>query len=361
MPGEIPAALPPLPGEEWVLELVVGAVLLLLVGAVLVGGYAIVLRRRNERTAARRGRLEELWLPRILQALEDPSAARALALAVPSEDRLFFVGFVLRTVGQLAGHEKEALLEALRPHLPLVERQLRSRREEARARAVRTLATVDLEGFLPQVVRALDDPAPVVRVTAARALARPDRPDLLPELLSRLERFSGWRHGFLSALLAGVGFEAAPGLRGVLGDATRPPWVRAVAAEALAILRDPLAGEVAALAMGDSSDVELTTASLRVLGAAGVPHHRDLLRERARDPHPAVRAAALAALGRIHGAAEMEVLVRGLSDPSPWVALRTAEGLLEGGGAAPLRALARSRGSGAVAARQALASAGELE
>lgn len=357
------APLPPAPllGGGSALILVLYVVAILLAGAVAVGGYALLLRRRNERTAARRGRLEEAWLPRILQALEDPAAARALAVAVPAEDRLFFVGFVLRTVGQLAGREKEALVEALRPHLPLVERQLQSRREEARARAVRTLATVDLEGYLPRLADALDDPSPVVRVTAARALARPDRPDLLDQLLPRLERFAGWRHAFLSALLAGVGFAAAPSLRAVLGDPGRPAWVRAVVAEALALLRDPEGSEVAARVLHGETDVELRAACLKVIGAAGVPHHLPLLRQLAADSHPAVRAAALAALGRIHGFEEMELLQEGLADPSPWVALRTAEGLLEGGGATPLRVVAESGGPGSIAARQALASAGKLE
>lgn len=356
-----PSPVAPLLGGSSALLLVLYAVLVLLAGAAAVGGYALVLRRRNERTAARRGRLEKAWLPRILQALEDPAAARALAMSVPAEDRLFFVGFVLRTVGQLAGREKEALVEALRPHLPLVERQLGSRREEARARAVRTLATVDLEGYLPLVASALDDPSPVVRVTAARALARPDRPDLLDELLPRLERFAGWRHAFLSALLAGVGFAAAPSLRAVLGDPGRASWVRAVVAEALALLRDPEASGLAARVLDEEADVELRAACLKVIGAAGVPHHLPLLRRLATDPHPAVRAAAMSALGRTYGSDEMELLREGLADASPWVALRTAEGLLEGGGAAPLRSVAESGGAGSVAARQALASAGELE
>jgi HEAT repeat protein len=355
-----PSLAAPLVTGNLMLQGILLAVALLVTVAAAVGGYALLLRRRNERTAARRGRLEGVWLPRVLQALEDPAAARALALAVPGEDRLFFVGFVLRTVGQLAGHEKEALVEALRPHLPLVEKQLVSRREEARARAVRTLATVDLDRYLPRVVDALDDPSPVVRVTAARALARPDRPRLLEELLPRLERFAGWRHGFLSAVLAGVGFEAAPLLREVLSDAGRAPWIRSVAAEALALLRDPEAGDVAARVLEGATHVELQVASLRVMGAAGVPHHLLLLRELATNPNPAIRAAAMAALGRIHGAEEMELLQEGLADPSPWVALRTAEGLLEGGGSDPLRELADSERTGCIAARQALASAGRL-
>lgn len=346
---------------DTVLLAVLWVIVALLAGALGVGLYALVLRRRNERTAARRTSLERAWLPLILRALEDRAAARSLAESVPPRDRLFFVGFVLRTVGQLAGREKETLLEALRPHLHLVEQQLGSRREEARARAIGTLATVDVEAYLAPLVQALDDPSAVVRVTAARALARPGHPEFLDELLARLERFAGWRHGFLSALLAGVGFEAAPALRRVFSDPARPDWVRAVAADALAVLRDPEAAGAAAEVLEQSGDVELRVAALRVLGSAGVPHHLPQLVELAADPHPALRGAAMAALGRIHGAGQMEVLARGLADPSPWVALRTAEGLLEGGGAQPLRELAAASAAGSVAARQALASAGELQ
>jgi HEAT repeat protein len=67
-----------------------------------------------------------------------------------------------------------------------------------------------------------------------------------------------------------------------------------------------------------------------------------------------VRAAATRALASLGSADEREWLRSALEDPSPWVALEAAEGLLESGGADVLRALAASDHPRAVLAQQVL-------
>jgi HEAT repeat protein len=157
-------------------------------------------------------------------------------------------------------------------------------------------------------------------------------------------------------LLARGGPGTAPYLRATLGDTTRDPLVRAVAADALRLLNDIESASLAAQILREREvrDRELVTACVRLLRHLGHQEHIPLIRPLVTAADPVVRAAAVGALGAIGGAREVPLLQDVLDDVAYWVSLEAARGLMKLGAVATLERLARSEGPWAVLARQVL-------
>jgi HEAT repeat protein len=217
------------------------------------------------------------------------------------------------------------------------------------------LARMGMPTYADEVAQALDDPSPTVAMIAARSLFRPGHEAYFPAVLGHLHRFTGWNRSFLASMLAGGGPEAAPLLREILGDREQPPLVRAVASDALRELNDlasvPLAMEV----MADETDREVVAGCLRILRQLGHREHVPHIRLKAASRDPVIRATAVAALGAIGGPAEIPLLQEKLDDPSFWVSLEAARGLLALGAAGRLEQLAETTGPWSTLARQVLA------
>ena len=211
-------------------------------------------------------------------------------------------------------------------------------------RAVQVLGELGLGEYADRVIAALDDPSPLVAMVAASALARDETPEHAHEVLARLDRFSHWRHDFLTAMLASMGVKAAPALRNTLVDSEAPGGVRTAAADALATISDPRAANPARDVLGSTEDMELRAASLRLLASVGTAEHLPTVRKWLGPDEPLpVRLAAIRALGRFGGREDLPPLEKtAREDPSPWVAIAAARALKEGGGAASLEALAGS-------------------
>lgn len=328
------------PGEA-ALTAVIVAVGLLTLLALAFAAVTVALRIRNDRAARRWQRLESAWQPLILDVLVGARSAESLHAAVLPPDRLPFLEYLVRFARRFRGEEFALVAALAEPYLPLLAPRARHRKPEVRARAIQTLATLRLALYEGEVIAALDDPEILVAMAAARALARKEHPHYAARVLEHLDRFDSLAPRFLAALLAGMGTSAAPALRATLGDAERPPRVRAVAAEALAYLRDPAAGDLAAEVVSAAQDVDLLAAALRLLTRVGTSAHAEPVRKAAHSADERVRAGALRALGRIGEPIDVPVLRSALEDAAPWAALRAAYALAEMGAQDELRAALR--------------------
>jgi HEAT repeat protein len=230
------------------------------------------------------------------------------------------------------------LEELAAPWLPELEVRARSRRSDVRARSVQTLATLGMPLYARTVVAALDDAEPHVAMTAARALAHREHAAFASEILSRIERFHHWHIRFLASMLANIGVAGAPALRATLMDEALTPQSRAVAAHALALLKDLGSGEIAAGVIDTANDTELLSAALALLAEVGhgahLPNIIGVLRRSVDEP---VRAHALQTIGSLGSARDVPLLLDFLHDESPWVSLRAAYALADVGALDELR------------------------
>lgn len=351
--GELGAFLAAAGIRERAMVLLALIILALIILALAFAAYAVLLRIRTELRERRWKALVARWEGPVLDALLEPEAVPRVHAAVAEGDRLRFVRFVLEYSRRVKGEERDVLRELALPYLDPIAERAWSPRAEVRTRAVQTLGTLGLPRYAGEVLTALDDPSPLVAMVAARSLCRQEHPEYAAAVLRRLGRFQGWSPSFMASMLAAVGPEAAPALRETLGDDHQVPMARAVAADALRLLSDFEAGDVAARVVEVESDEELLAAALRLLATIGRPEHAVVIRVRCASPDFAVRSSAYAALGMLGLGEDEGRLLGGMSDPSPWVAIQAARGLF-GGARELLQDLADSDHPRAALARQML-------
>ncbi len=339
-------------GERLALGLAAAVVALFAV-AVLFGAVTLALRTLNEGRARRWARLEADWTPHLLAVLTGDAAPASLLPQVSAGDRALFVDFLLRFAQRLRGPERETLAAVAEPYLDDIERRAHRGGEERRALAVQLLGALGGDRHAATVRAALDDPSPLVAMTAAQSLASHGRAEHAAAILERLPRFGEYSPGFLASMVARMGAGGAPALRSLLADASRAPGDRAVAAEAIRIIHDMPAADVAREAVATATDPDLLAAALRLLTAVGSPADAPAVRAAARSADPVVRAQACAALGALGNPHDAETLAALLDDASPWVVLHAARSLKAVGGLARLEAAAAR--PGAELARQAAA------
>jgi HEAT repeat protein len=334
------------------LAIVNAATAALFATALLFAATTVLLRWRNARVAARWSRLEAAWTPLLVEALAGDRSREEVAAAVAPADALRFADFLVRFARRLRGAELEVVRQLAEPLLPLVARRLSAGSAERRARAVQTLSLLGPGPFGPSLIRALEDPSPLVALVAARALASRRQPAHTAAILAHLHRFERWSPHYLASMLAGMGPHAAPPLRIMLADAAQPALTRAVAAEALRMLKDLAAADVAAAVLPATADREVLAACLRLVAALGRAEHLDRIRPLLASGDDVVRAAATAVLAQLGGAGDTSALRHGVGDPSPWVAMEAARGLRRIGALAVLDEVAASGLPGAAVARQ---------
>lgn len=320
------APLPLLFGDEifWLLSLSIVAVV---VSAVALIVAAVILRVRNNRVARRWAALEAVWDPVMLAVLAGDRPLDDLSrLVAPAEARQF-VTYLVRYARRVRGRDRIVMQRLAAPHLPLALDELRDRRAERRAAAVQVLGELGAARYRDELVAALDDPAPLVVVIAAGALAREYVPDHARVLLDRIARLELWTVRFLVSMLQRMGPDASWVFREALADATRPPRLRTIAANVLAVFNDLAAGDVAVRALDDAADTDLRAALVRLIERVGTAEHVAVLRRLTADPVPAVRGAAVRALAAVGGESEAGVIRRAVDDDSHWVAIHAVRAL----------------------------------
>ncbi|MDH3204987.1 MAG: HEAT repeat domain-containing protein [Gemmatimonadota bacterium] len=329
-------------GEVLVI-LLVATTMVVLVTLVLACG-ALLLRRRTVSARSAMTVRHGGWQRSLQAVLYDGASAEDLTGSIAPASGTDFLNFLLLYVRRLDGSEREQICALAEPHLPRMVTLLTHRAAGRRMRAVQTLGELGLPGYGDQVIAALDDPSPLVAMVAASTLARAETPEYAGAVLAHLDRFAHWRQDFLSAMLASMGIGAASALRHALADDDATSRIRAVAADALAALSDPLAADPAAEVLGSSDDIELRAAALRLLASVGRAKHLSVVREHAAAEELPVRLAAIRALGRFGERTDLPPLEEAAREaPSPWVAIAAARALKEGGGVEALEALAGSQ------------------
>lgn len=315
---------------------------------------AVAFRWINVRKARRWQALETEWEAGLLDLLAGDIGVDAFRGRVAHRDALYFVDYLSQFARRLRGAERVLIAQVAPPYLPRVAKQVHSRQATVRARAVRTLGLLGLRDYSYAIIAALDDPSPLVAMTAARQLAQREPSDFAPAVLLKLHRFQHWSPGFLTAMLAAIGPDAAPFLRAALADERELSTVRAVAADALRAVNDLTAADLAGRIASQSSDRELVAASLRLLRSCGEARHTGLVRVLARHGDDVIRAHALAALGTLGDADDIPLLVAAIGDASVWVAWPAARSLAAIGGRAALEGIATSAHVRADLAREVL-------
>jgi HEAT repeat protein len=303
--------------------------------------------------AGRRRRLWERdaadWRALLLDVLAGERPVEALVAAVgPSEERRF-LAFLVPYATTIRGSEAQTLRELAEPFLPAVEANLTSPRPPVRAQAVYRIGLLGGRDRAPLLRDALEDESDYVVQVAVRRLARIGVPADAARIVDRLHRLRHANRLQITSALVDFGDPAAPEFRRGLDDARRPTFVRVVCAETLRWLADPDAAPVAARLLGRPSgrpsgrpalDPELVAALLRLLRRVGGPRHARVVRPHCASEVDFVRIHAARALGRLGGGGDADRLGRMVrEDPSRWVALSAARGLLELDRTAPLRAL----------------------
>lgn len=313
--------------------------------ALLAAGVALLLRIRNARAAARWTAVEVSWEPALLEVLTGERPPEGLIGGLTKGELPYFADFLGRFIRRVTGPERARLIAVARPLLPVIERGLRARSAEARARAVDTLGVLSEGEDGRELVAALDDPSPLVAMVAARALARSGGAGHAEALVARLHRFEEWRPSFLAAMLGAVGPAIVPPLLNALRDPQAGTRVRTVAAEALARLNAPDGGGLAAALLGRETDPELRAALLRLVARVGTADHLSAVRFELDAPEEGVRLAAVRALAALGGGEDVDRLARAVQDPSRWVAEQAARALAAGAGRETLRTLRRTTAS----------------
>lgn len=354
MPGRLTEFAAEHPIEAQFLVLVAIACLALLLVTFIFAMATLWLRYRNVRKERRWERLEKAWQPRVLEVLDGQAPPEHLWTTVEPADQLYFIDYLVRFAQRLRGEERKLLSRLADPYLDVVAPKVGRGDAERRARAVQTLSILDLDRYATVVIGALDDPSPLVAMVAARALAGEERPAFAPHILGRLHRFEGWDTGFLASMLASMGPDVAPLIVDVLGDDTRPPRVRSIAADALKRLNHLPAADTAAGVLASASDVELLTATLRLIARVGRPENVAAVRGLIDHPQMPVRAAAATALGQLGSQQDLGLLLLALDDSSIWVSMHAARALRAAGAEAMLRSTALSKHPRADVAREAL-------
>ena len=301
------------------------------------------LRRANSRKAEMWARLEQHLGSTVESIAQGQATPDALHSRIRPADRVVLLDFLYKALmHERRPSRKDLYRELARPYLPLLEEKSKWGDTWQRARAVRTLAELAEYEGRDHIIAALDDPAPHVAMTAARVYAQLALGPVDP-LLERIERYRNWDRRLLRSVLTSFGPMAGPALHAHLGNRTASPHVRAVCADALAILEYERAGDVAAEVLADETDVDLLAATLRLLRAPGTAAQRAVVRRLCESPNEIVRGQAVACLGRIGEAADCALAERVAADASPWVSRSARLALSE------LTAVYPAEWSGAVA------------
>ncbi len=328
------------------LGVIVGLLAVNLAFAVIV----VLLRVRSNVRAKRYERIEARWEPVVVGVVSgrgDPVPV------VPEDEMGHVIEIAARFARRLKGDDLDSVRRFIAPYVGALNEDLHSSSPEVRGAAVETISVLAPDTYTDAIITALDDPSPRVSLVAARALLHPGHRDHTPTVLDRLHRYSEWSSSLMSSMLAQVGTGALIHLRAYLADPTRGTHERAVVAGALRLLRDPVAADIAASALGDD-DPELVVACLRLINAVGSREQAGAVRPLVDHPVFYVRAEAVTTLSVIGDASDVEAITRNIYHESPWVATRAARALLVLGQRRLLVSLSMGEGLAAASAREAL-------
>lgn len=304
--------------------------------------------RRQKVTARYRPMVEALC-----SSTPDPSAVARL-LDTPVRHRGIVAELMLADLRLTTGDVVSRLREVART-LGLIDQwmtALDDRRWWVRAAGIRALGLIREAAILDRLITALDEPHEEVRAAAVDALGRLGDPRCAPLLLARLPDESRHQRARVVEAIRALG----PSIGAVLLDHARAqPSDTTMTLDILGIVGSTSAVD-SLLEWSGSPDPAVRTAALRAIGSIGLDDRGFFYALRGLDDgHPDVRGMAARALARSGRQAAVPYLVTHLDDE--WLtAAHCATGLRRLGapGAAALEVRAASTGQGADLARQML-------
>jgi HEAT repeat protein len=316
-----------LPRLEMALQILILTVVFLFVVTIIIAVGVVMLRMKNNILSNRYSRLEKSWEGQIMEILYADENKAYPELEIRRRDREFFVQYLYRFASRLRGQELQIIKDLSAPYLPMIESKLQRGYPELRARNINILATLGFPEFIDPIIEALKEDAPIVKMAAARILAHADYPEHISLILPELSHFDEWSMNFLSSMLSEMGPSVAPRLREELLDGGASVRVRIAAAEALRQMGDLAAPDAAVKVLEAGEDPELSASCLKILRDMGTPRHRPLLLDLVGSPEEIIRIHALSALGSVGLTSDSDIMLKGLDDPSSWVALQAARAL----------------------------------
>jgi hypothetical protein len=316
----------------------------------------VVYRTIDELRFMRRQRLLARYRPLVDAVLTAADVAEPIArLAATPRRHRSIAGDLLLAVARLQTGEVVPRLRAAAAQLGLLEawtQALRHRSWWVRAGAVRALGLVRDPACVPALLEALDEPDAEVRAAAADALGRIADPSVGPALLARLRDES--RHQ-RARLIEAIRAQGAPIMPALLAHARGEGVDTAMAIDVVGVIGGTAAID-SLLEWSSAGTPAVRSAALRALGSIGLDDRSYYYALRGLDDDNAdARAMAARALGRSGRRGAIPYLAAHLDDE--WlVAAHCATGLRRLGreGAAALRQRAASPGQGSDLAKQML-------
>ena len=341
--------------DEQAFAIISIAILLFTLLSILFALRAVLIHLSRQRTQYRLERLQEEWTQNLLDVLYGDVGVKVLWRKVRPRDRLYYIDFLAAYARRVTGKERTQIEASARPYLRLIRRRTRSSDPARRARALRTLADLTPQRSPKLLVKALDDPSDLVSMVAARTLIRIGDSSHLPLILNRINRYEIWSEWYAASMLASAGSGATFYLRVFLNQKLANPRTQAIVLRALGMIGDSGALPHAEAALQSATNKSLQIIALDLIGELGSGDQAQPVRKAVEQGDDDVRAHALRALGQVGDSSDVPLLVKHLSHPSPWVALRAASSLVKLGAHAALENFIESGTPNAVYAQQALA------
>ncbi len=307
----------------------------------------MLLRLRHGRRAEHYAALEAVWKPAILATITGRSPG---SLGMKDAETLNrFLIFLRQYQQRVRGAARQRLArlgsQFVGRLLPLLEHE----RPDYRAQAVRFIGEYGGVEAEPAIARCLNDPVPVVSIMAMQALAPSVESRHVQLVLDQLDRFENWSTSYLVSICTEIHPRNTPRMRALMADLGRTPHARIVAAETLREMNDTRSVAVAIrlLESGRADiDSELAASLLRLVAKFGTAQSRGVILDYLGHESPFVRIHAIGVLASLGNVDDLTSLVLALDDPSPWVVMRAARGLVQMGRKDLLEARAASSRGG---------------
>jgi HEAT repeat protein len=319
--------------------------------------------RKTFRDAAerRRERIEAEVRPRLLKLLATEGEQEGDLASVGGREGRVLDSVTASLLTKLRGEDRAAVVQMLeaRGLIQAAQRDLRGRGTVKRARAAELLGATAVPAAYDDLIRLLHDRNSELRGVAARALGRMGLADAVAPLLDSLDAERSVPAGVATMALLHIGPPAEEPLR-ELGLTHESSQARRIAAELLGV--NGVYAAVGALSRSAREDEEpaVRTAAVAALGRIGHPHAVDTLVDCFTGETPApMRAAAARSLGQVGSPKALEVLVASVGHEDHTVARNAAEALIRlgGPGRAALYDIAREGDGASMYARGALSAA----
>lgn len=285
----------------------------------------LIMRQRNARREHQREAAVATWRPLLFEALL--GGAPALPAVAQRDEETFLL--LWNQIQDGVRGETRARLNRLAEAAgadDMARRRLDRDDALARVLALHTLGYLGREGDYAQVIRYLNDARIYLALAAARALVHIDPKRAADDVLAQLAVRQDWPIALFATVLAQVDTrQLTEKFCRLYRELSSEPLIRLLRLTPL-LIEDATETILESL-LTSSGDPEILIAALKQVRRRSLLHH---VRRACKHESWAVRTQAAAALGRIGGPAERNLLLRLLTDSQWWVRYRAAQALISG-------------------------------